>query len=148
MPSPAASPMTGRAQGSQRLPNAARATTAASQARTGTPRSQQNSNGTQSKGTKVDGNVNGSSIGRSSHTKGRRESVANVWNREKPPSKDGTVQRSAKEVAGLKEFVRHTFFSQPTSVLVMGLEIRKLLSHDRLAPDLKSSVVEASYRLR
>lgn len=28
--------------------------------------------------------------------------------REKPPSKDGTVQRTAKEVEGLKDFVRET----------------------------------------
>lgn len=37
----------------------------------------------------------------------RRGSTANMLaTREKPPSKDGTVQRHAKEVEGLKDYVR------------------------------------------
>ena len=38
----------------------------------------------------------------------RRESAAGFRDREKPPSKDGTAQRRAKEVEGLKDFVRKT----------------------------------------
>lgn len=33
--------------------------------------------------------------------------------REKPPSKDGTVQRTAKEVEGLKDFVSEIARTQP-----------------------------------
>ena len=35
----------------------------------------------------------------------RRQSSASVMAREKQPSKDGTAQRNAKEVEGLKDFV-------------------------------------------
>lgn len=38
---------------------------------------------------------------------GRRNSAASMFAmREKPPSKDGTAQRHAKEVEGLKDYVR------------------------------------------
>jgi len=35
----------------------------------------------------------------------KRQSTANVPGREKPPSKDGTAQKNAKEVEGLKDYV-------------------------------------------
>ena len=40
----------------------------------------------------------------------RRSSAASFMGREKPPSKDGTAQRRAKEVEGLKDFVGNTSF--------------------------------------
>lgn len=108
-PLPAPSPTTsGRPPSTQRLPNAARAQTAASQARAGTPKSQQNSNGIQPKSTRIRGGTDKDSIGSLSTKYGaRRGSTAHLAAREKPPSKDGTVQRTAKDVEGLKDFVGH-----------------------------------------
>ena len=105
LPSPTTS---GRPPSTQRLPNAARASTAASQARAGTPKSQQSSNGIQPKSTRIRGGSDKDSVGSSStRHAARRGSVAHLAGREKPPSKDGTVQRGAKEVEGLKDFVSH-----------------------------------------
>ncbi|KAF2480077.1 hypothetical protein BDY17DRAFT_327060 [Neohortaea acidophila] len=102
MPSPTPSSTSSK---SQRLPNAARAPTAASQARSGTPKSQPNTNAASTRTAKArPASDKESSVGRSSRTSFRRESIANLVAREKPPSKDGTVQKSAKEVEGLKDF--------------------------------------------
>lgn len=103
LPSPSTS---NRPASSQRLPNAARAPTAASQARSGTPKSQQSSNAAPAKSSKIKGSSDRDSIGPTSNPAARRGSTAALLGRDKPPSKDGTVQRTAKEVEGLKDFVR------------------------------------------
>ena len=111
-PLPPSSPTSTRGQTTSRQPNAARASTAASQARAGagTLRGQQG------------GSSNGSGTGANRSTRistssgkdgdatrsraGARRSSINVNGIEKRPSKDGTAQRRAKEVEGLKNFVR------------------------------------------
>lgn len=106
LPSP---PVSGRMQTNVRRPNAARASTAASQARAGTPKSQQsgsggvNGSGTASRGGKVTGSTAREAENKPTRSSTRRSSV-NAFGIEKRPSKDGAAQRRAKEVEGLKDF--------------------------------------------
>ena len=53
---------------------------------------------------------------------GRRSSVASYMGREKPPSKDGTAQRRAKEVEGLKDFVGHVLIPNISGGYITLLE--------------------------
>ena len=46
--------------------------------------------------------------------------------RDKPPSKDGTAQRKAKEVEGLKDFVSHMFFTHIASSVVVTVEVQAI----------------------
>lgn len=107
LPSPPSTTSTTATPGHTKLANGHKASTAASQSRTSTPKQAGGSSSGGLRSAKVRGSAdkeNGrdGSTGRAT----RRASAANVLAaREKPPSKDGTVQKHAKGVEGLKDYV-------------------------------------------
>ncbi|CAK4010492.1 Cytokinesis sepH [Lecanosticta acicola] len=105
MPPPIPSPPT-----STRAANAHRPSTAVSQSRTSTPKQASGGASGGIRATKVRGSSDKENSGDAGHSgrsaaAARRGSAAYALaSREKPPSKDGTVQRTAKEVEGLKDY--------------------------------------------
>ena len=112
LPSPPSTTSANATPGHTRLANGHRASTAASQSRTSTPKQTSGSGTGGLRSAKVRGSSdkeNGSDA--SSARAARRGSSANVLaGREKMPSKDGTVQKHAKGVEGLKDYVCWTSF--------------------------------------
>ncbi|KAK4496703.1 hypothetical protein PRZ48_012686 [Zasmidium cellare] len=106
LPSPPSTTSASATPGHTRLANGHRASTAASQSRTSTPKQTSGSGSGGLRSAKVRGSSdkeNGSDA--SSARAARRGSSANVMaGREKMPSKDGTVQKHAKGVEGLKDY--------------------------------------------
>lgn len=115
MPPPLPSPTTSASQGRSTAAQARRSSIGVSQSRTSTPKQAVGNGSGGLKSAKVrgssdkeNGNGNGSGGGSTgAKSVARRGSSAKALAaREKIPSKDGTVQRNAKEVEGLKDYVR------------------------------------------
>lgn len=89
----------------QKVSNGSRPSTAGGPPSRGTPRAPQNGDPNKLRPTKARAGASADdAVMRSS----RAMPAAKDGIREKAPSKDGTVQRTAKEVEGLKDFVRST----------------------------------------
>jgi len=102
-PPPSSNPL----HGHQKVPSGSRPSTAAGPGSRGyRPQQQQNGGSNGFRQTKSRGGLPSEDAGQ----RGSKPAPAarDVGPREKPPSKDGTVQRTAKEVEGLKDFVRIT----------------------------------------
>jgi hypothetical protein len=92
-------------QSHQKAPSGSRPSTAVGSGSKGF-RPQQNGGSNGFKQTKVRGGLPSEDVGQ--RPSKPAPTARDGGPREKPPSKDGTVQRTAKEVEGLKDFVRET----------------------------------------
>jgi hypothetical protein len=101
LPSP---PASNAPQSHQKIPSGSRPSTAAGSGSRGLRPQQQNGGSNGFRQTKSRGGLPSEDAGQRASK--QAPTARDAGPREKPPSKDGTVQRTAKEVEGLKDFVR------------------------------------------